>query len=472
MPGFQSSPALQNYQSFQSGPPPEMPVPKKARKKKRFPIWARIAVAMLALLVIVGGSGLTYYEIEIAPSLNSITGHQAIHHYSASTGARDDGGSTQDTQTNGAILSGGRINILLLGSDDDGKGNSIQTGIPLAQTDIVVTIDPQTNYVAMVSFPRDLQVSVPGFSPTKLDLAFSDGWTGKDVPTRVASAAGMTIDTLQYNFGIHIDYYAWVGLDGFVKVIDTAGGVDIDAIHPMVDDNYPDDGKGSNNPYGYMRLYIAPGPQHMDGAQALDYVRTRHSDLVGDFGRSARQQQMLTQLKAKLEKPGIIDQAPQLLQDLNGFLETNMQLSDIIKIANYARTVDLNKIERITLGPPYATASLTNSNYLPNCGAIIPVISRVFALGNKANCIPQTASAASSTSLASAAPSPSATAATLNTTSLAANPTGNNGWQSLSQAALLGEMSLKGGNGDWPAVHSMLDLMLMTAFGSFDAMTT
>ena len=499
MPGYQSATAV----AYPPGGPPPVqpgawapqrpqPHPEKSRKKRRFPIWARVGVALLTLIVIIAGTGVWYYETYFASSINNITGHQAIHHLNST--ARGD--NTSDQAANpGDILSGGRINILLLGSDTDGKGNSIQNGTPLAQTDIVVTIDPQTKYVGMVSFPRDLQVTVPGYSPTKLDLAFSDGWHGNDIPTRIASAAGMTIDTLYYNFGIHIDYYAWVGLDGFIKVINTAGGVDIDAIHPMVDDDYPDDTTNSGitkgDIYGYKRLYIAPGPQHMNGQQALDYVRTRHSDLVGDFGRSARQQQMLTQLKLKLENnPNTISEAPQLLQDLNGYLETNMQLSDIVKLANFARQVDLNKIERITLGPPYATASTASTNYLPNCGAIVPVISRVFGLGNKANCIPQVDSSPASgpASNGNGAPannnktpaknhkhnnkaspdiaSPAATSQALpaasNTLSL------SNDLQSIGQMAQLDTLSLQGGSGSWPVVHSLLDLMFMVVFESFD----
>jgi LCP family protein required for cell wall assembly len=498
MPGYQSA-AATAYPGYQGSPPlvlpgtwaPPQPGPdlhsQKSRKKRRFPIWARVGIAMMTLLVIIAGTGVWYYETYFASSINNITGHQAIHHLNAAAG----GDSTSDQAASSNILNGGRINILLLGSDTDGKGNSTQNGTPLAQTDIVVTIDPQTKYVGMVSFPRDLQVSVPGYSPTKLDLAFSDGWRGNDIPTRIASAAGMTEDTLYYNFGIHIDYYAWVGLDGFIKVINTAGGVDIDAIHPMVDDDYPDDTTNSGitkgDIYGYKRLYIAPGPQHMNGAQALDYVRTRHSDLVGDFGRSARQQQMLTQLKMKLENnPSTISEAPQLLQDLNGYLETNMQLSDMIKLANFARQVDLNKVDRITLGPPYATASAVNSNYLPNCDAITPVIARVFGLGNKANCIPQVAGGSSvSGPDPNGGPTPGSTPTSNSTptnhhkhnkggSASVASPVASNalslsdGLQTIDQMAQLDTLSLQGSSGEWPVVRSMLDLVFMVAFESFD----
>src|SRR5262249_27016833 len=175
-----------------------------------------------------------------------------------------------------------RVNILLLGSDTDGKGNDPTNGVPLAQTVMIITVDPQTNSVGMLSIPRDMQVTENGHPEPKLDEVFSHGYSGNTLQDKVAHGAAEMENVIQDNFNIHIDHYAWVGLDGFVKVIDTAGGVDVDVIHPMVDDSYPDDvGNANGSVYDYKRVYIAPGPQHLNGTQALEYVRTRHSDLVG-----------------------------------------------------------------------------------------------------------------------------------------------------------------------------------------------
>src|SRR5260370_16777533 len=93
------------------------------------------------------------------------------------------------------------------------------------------------------------------------------------------------------DYGIPIDLFAWIGLDGFSSVINTLGGLDIDVTHPLLDDNYPDDtgpGTHASNPYAVKRLYRAPGPQHLTGDQALEYVRSRHPHLVGDIGRTHR----------------------------------------------------------------------------------------------------------------------------------------------------------------------------------------
>lgn len=326
------------YQGYQgqgpaSGPPfVQGPAGKGAqngrrKKKRRFPIWARIAVAILTIFIILAGTGFYYYEANFAAPVSNIVGQTAPLLKGEENPNLAHGNS-------GDILSGRRINILLLGSDTDQK---FQNGY-LAQTDIVVTIDPATKSVGMLSIPRDLFINVPGYGMMKLDEAFfyGDAYNHNGV--------GLSRLTIEQDFGIPIDYYAWVGLSGFIKVVDTAGGVDIDVTHPITDDAYPDDTGNSKNPYSYKRLYLAPGPQHLDGPTALEYVRSRHADLVGDFGRSARQQEVLSSLKTRLVNSNIIDKLPELAKDLNGYLKTDMQILDIIKLMNFARTIDPSKI--------------------------------------------------------------------------------------------------------------------------------
>jgi len=312
----------------------------------------------MSLVIIVGGAFACsmFFQVALAPVVNTVLGK-----------------------------SNGRTNILLLGSDTDGKGNDPMHGVPLAQTVMIVTIDSQTNYVGILSIPRDMQVVENGYIEPKLDEVFSHGYVGDAVQDKVANGARKMQIVIQDNFGIYIDHYAWVGLDGFVKVIDTVGGIDVDVIHPVVDDTYPDDvGNTDGSIYDYKRLSIAAGPQHLDGAQALEYVRTRHSDLVGDFGRTVRQQQLISQLKIKLANQETIGKVPQLLQDLNGALQTDIPLNDMINLANLARNIDSNRVERLTLGPPdYAVPNIEGTrpgNYLPICGNVVPAIQKMFNL--------------------------------------------------------------------------------------------
>jgi len=148
-----------------------------------------------------------------------------------------------------------RINILLLGSDNDQKfqGNAL-----LSQTMIVVSIDPSTHQVTMLSLPRDLWVEIPGHPSAKIDLAYAQG------------GAPLARATVERAFKIPIHYYAWVGLNGLVRVVDRVGGVDIDVLHPVLDDNYPNDFSGSG--FGTERVElevparISRGPDRGHGA--------------------------------------------------------------------------------------------------------------------------------------------------------------------------------------------------------------
>ncbi|MGH2507748.1 MAG: LCP family protein, partial [Ktedonobacteraceae bacterium] len=267
----------------------------KRKKKRRVPIWARVVIGFLTFLLVLGGGSFWYYQVNFANTVNNIVGQTVPR-------TKDDGADPNADLTNG-ILTGPRVNILLLGSDTDEKFQ----GTYLAQTDIIITIDPSSKTVGMLSIPRDFYLNVPGYGMHKLDEAYGLG------------GVALSRRTIEQDFGIPINNYAWVGLDGFIKVIDTVNGVDVDVLHPIVDGNYPDDtGASANNPYALERLYLPPGPQHLDGPTALEYVRSRHADLVGDFGRSARQQQVLSALKTKLVNPNIFGQLQQISNDLNG----------------------------------------------------------------------------------------------------------------------------------------------------------
>jgi len=426
---------------------------KRPKKKRRYPIWARVVTGIMVFLILLAGSAYAYYQVNLSNAVGHITNQQV---------QRSKGEEDPNQGRTGDILSGPRINILLLGSDTDQKFGTSSGGatVYLAQTDIVVTIDPATNTVGMLSIPRDFYINIPGYGMGKLDEAFEHGYgMGQG---GFAGAVDLSRKTIQQDFGIPINYYAWVGLDGFVKVIDTVGGVDVDVTHPITDDTYPDDvGNHTGDIYAYKRLYLSPGPQHLSGPEALEYVRSRHADLVGDFGRSARQQQVLNSLKVKLSNSSIIGQLPQLANDLNGFVKTDMLLPDVIKVANFARTLDTNKINRVILGPPYSQAATLpggESIVQPHCDQIIPVIAQMFALGNKAAC--NVVANSSNAMLASAhQPSPTLTAGPG-----ATMPSPGSAFADVSS------LSLSNSSDNMLGLHSLLDLLFAVVFESPQAL--
>jgi LCP family protein required for cell wall assembly len=231
----------------------------------------------------------------------------------------------------------------------------------------------------------------------KIDQAFFIGASHRNSFDDGIRAARLTIEK---DYGITIDRYAWVGLSGFAKVIDTLGGVDVDVTHPIVDDIYPDDtGIQTNDPYAVKRLYIAAGPQHMNGLQALEYVRSRHADLIGDFGRTERQQQVLTALRQKLNAVNVVTHLSDLIKDLVGNVYTDLSEQEMLAFANFGRTLTSDDIQHLTLGPGVGNqnyaydatlydpwAGSEQSVVIPHCENIQPIINRIFGLGNAQSC--------------------------------------------------------------------------------------
>jgi LCP family protein required for cell wall assembly len=346
----------------------------------------RIIVAIFLILLLVGGGTLAYGYYSIHTSLANF-----IHPVSR---------SGDEPQNNLPIPSDSNVtgqawNILLLGSDNDGKYNFPAL---LTQVMMVVHIDTINNTVTMVSIPRDSWVNVPEIGGMhKIDQAFFLGATQHNSFDDGVRLARLTVEK---DYGITIDRYAWVGLSGFAKVIDTLGGLDIDVAHPIVDDTYPDDtGANANNPNAYTRLYIAPGPQHMNGLQALEYVRSRHADLVGDIGRTQRQQQVLQALKQKLNVASVLGNIQQLFADLTGSVYTDLSENEMLGFAGFGHGLSGNAIQHITLGTgsgnqdygDYAsvydpTAGANQDVIIPHCENIQPVMNRIFGLGDAQSC--------------------------------------------------------------------------------------
>ncbi len=234
----------------------------------------------------------------------------------------DQGTPVIDLNANGATLPDWgkkeRVNLLLLGVDSN-PARLEQGDPPLSDTMIVVSIDPLNKQVGMFSIPRDLLVMIPGLGEEKINAAYSNG-SMSDI-----TGPGLVQATIEYNFGIPIHYFAEVELQGFEKIIDTIGGVTIDVAAPIKDDVHP--GEGFNT----TRVYFPSGLQHMDGATALRFSRTRYDD--NDFARGNRQQQMLMTLREQAVQLNLITKANELLQDLGGAVRTDLSPTETLQLA-------------------------------------------------------------------------------------------------------------------------------------------
>ena len=255
---------------------------------------------------------------------------------------------------------GAPFTVLLLGSDDDGKNAS-----PLTQSMILVRVDPVSKHVTMLSIPRDLWVPLSVGGSAKIDAAYAYG------------GPAAAIATVERNFHVHIDEYAWVGLQGLIKLIDRLGGIDLFVTNPVLDDQYPDD-INSGFLYGYRRVAVLPGAQHRDGTNALQYVRSRHNDINGDFGRSARQQQVLLAIKAKASTLNAAD-LPDIVDALKGNFKTSMGLDRVRTLLGVANAFDIANVKQIVLYVPLYTSYGRGPEY-GNQSVIVPHWQEILAV--------------------------------------------------------------------------------------------
>ncbi|MFZ0921122.1 MAG: LCP family protein [Candidatus Dormiibacterota bacterium] len=252
--------------------------------------------------------------------------------------------------------------LLLLGSDSDSKFK----GDYLTQSMILTRVDPATKQVTMLSIPRDLWVRLCNGSNGKIDQAFLHG------------GAQCAIQTVQRNLRVHVDYYAWIGLQGLVSVLNQLGGVNVIANNPVMDDYYPADLSGGN-PFDYQRILVLPGAQHMSGTLALEYVRARHDDAYGDFARSQRQRQILIAMRAKTKHVSLAD-VPSLATSLGSDFQTNMSIGQVSGLLPIAGSVPLASITQVVLLPPYTTnVSIGGqSSLMPDWSLIRPEVAKYF----------------------------------------------------------------------------------------------
>ena len=248
-----------------------------------------------------------------------------------------------------------RINVLLTGIDS-AKGRNHA----LNDTLIVATIDPVTHNVAMVSFPRDI---------SNFPLWKGGRFSGK-INSLMTYAADhknefpdgplpSLIKELGYLVGAPIHYYAAVDLDGFRRLIDKVGGVDIVNPRAINDPDYG--GWTDKRPIGFT---LSAGVHHLDGPNALAYVRSRKGAGDSDFSRARRQQQLLVALARKLSDPKMLPRLPDLLTVAGDTVRTNFPSDRLREMIDLTRDIPDNQITQVVLGPPYSQRpSLTADVY-------------------------------------------------------------------------------------------------------------
>lgn len=321
----------------------------KSRKLKGKHKW-RVALISLSLVLLAGGSAFaakSYFSLSRVVQRN--TGEGAL-------------GLKKEVSL--AQLKGegeGRINILLLG-----VGDSDHAGSQLSDTMMVLSIDPQTNEAAMLGIPRDLWVNIPGYGYSKINAAHAYGEQarqggGPELAKKVVSAA----------LGVPIHYFLRTDFAAFKQAVDSVGGVDVNVEQALYDMEYPCE-KNEARMCGFK---LKAGPQRLDGATALKYVRCRKGNCGDDFGRAKRQQQVLVALKAKaLSMKTILDpnKLAGLVDTVGDNVRTDLQINEMQRLVEISKKVDTNKMLNTVLDNDSGGTNLVRTANIGGASVVVP----------------------------------------------------------------------------------------------------
>ena len=236
--------------------------------------------------------------------------------------------------------SNNRITFLLVGVDFmSGRSHSLTDSL------MVVSLDVKTAKAALISVPRDTSAFQLYWGPW-VTYNFKINTLVGSVDSGRLKSPDNGIKTLEkeigYLVGIPIDYYAAVDIDGFVKLIDGVGGVDVNNKHQINDPPF---------------LVLPEGPAHLNGDLAMRYVRSREHG-GSDYLRAQRQQEVMKNVEASIVSPAMVAQLPNLLQLASDNISTDFPLK---YAKNFVRVGKIVKVDGCVLGPPYSWHPATDS---------------------------------------------------------------------------------------------------------------
>lgn len=201
-----------------------------------------------------------------------------------------------------ALTSGKPFAILLLGTDTGALGRH---DVGRTDTMIVATINPKQQTAKLTSIPRDTLVNIYGSQQDeeKINAAYP------------LYGAQTTVKTVEHLVNIPISYYVLLNMGGLKKMINAVGGV---TVNPLLT-------------FHYEQANVVKGHKsHLNGASALAYSRMRDQDPLGDYGRQARQRQIIKALVLKEASLSSLTRYRSVLDSLSDNLQTNLTFNDLM----------------------------------------------------------------------------------------------------------------------------------------------
>jgi LCP family protein required for cell wall assembly len=256
---------------------------------------------------------------------------------------------------------GKHTNALIVGIDTRETGNLLNT-----DSIILVSYNYDTNDVIMMSIPRDLHVQI---KPDVKWYSRINAVYSTYEPTGEGEGFERLCEVVTEITNKEIQYYSMIDYKGFVELINTLGGIDINVENSFTDYMYPDG-------VGYKTVKFVEGPQHMDGETALEYSRSRHSmhnNEGTDFARARRQQNVISAITEKVMSGSLLD--PKALTNLFNVVQDNIQISEFTiedidaGVRLLSKFKDDGEIYSFVLDPSAGVNRLLTSQNVVNTGA-------------------------------------------------------------------------------------------------------
>lgn len=251
-------------------------------------------------------------------------------------------------------------NILLLGTDQRELGSVGRT-----DTIMVLAIDAPNNRAALISFPRDIYLAIPGVGYSRINTAYGFG-----EERQPGGGLPLLMSTIERNFGIPIERYARIDFSGFEDVVDALGGVDVTVDCPLYDELI----------YRYFETYtLEPGTYHMNGQQALYYARSRKT--TDDFDRARRQQRVLLAIRDRVLDANLLPRVPALWLAMRDMVDTNLGPAEIADLAKLGASLGGRDLRGMVIRHPLVTDWTTPQGgmvQLPDLPAINTALDNVW----------------------------------------------------------------------------------------------
>lgn len=257
------------------------------------------------------------------------------------------------------------MHVLLIGLDSTHNLRAQNTDVI-----IVAALNKATKQVSLLSIPRDLWVYIPTQGWSRINTAHRRGYAIQ----YPGGGPALLMRTIEVNFGIPIDHWARVDFQGFIRVVDELGGVDM-VVPCRVNLRYTPPTSETEE-----EMILEPGVYHMDGSTALHYVRTRRGGT--DFDRARRQHQFLKAMWHQLKNTNIILRIPGLWSALKDSFETDLNLGDVLSLAPLALDIKPQRIRSRYIGPAQVTNWTTAEGWsvlLPDYEKIQQVVAGLYA---------------------------------------------------------------------------------------------